>query len=84
MVEGLCANGSRSLWSSSPARGCQQPDIVEEAWEHQVLYTEEASGLEPVTGHNQWGRQMQLTYTRALFLITSPLHRRKGLFMDEK
>jgi hypothetical protein len=48
------------------------------------LYTEEASGLEPVTGHNQWGRQIQLTYNRALFLITSPLHRQKGLFMDEK
>ncbi len=47
------------------------------------LYAE-ASGFEPVTGHNQWGRQIQLTYTRALFLITSPLHRQKGLFMDEK
>jgi hypothetical protein len=31
----------------------------------------------PVMGHNQQGRQIELTYNQVLFLITSPLHRWK-------
>jgi hypothetical protein len=43
-----------------------------------------ASGLKLVMGHNQGGSEIDLTYHPALFLITIPLHRQKGLFMDEK
>jgi hypothetical protein len=39
--------------------------------------------LKLVTGHNLQGRQIELTYNQVPFLITSPLHRQKGLFMDE-
>jgi hypothetical protein len=42
-----------------------------------------ASGLELVMGHNQGGSEIDRTYHRALFLITSPLHRQKRFFMDE-
>jgi hypothetical protein len=38
---------------------------------------------EPVMRHKQ-GKQIKLTYNGALFLITSLLTDRKGLFMDEK
>jgi len=43
-----------------------------------------ACDLEPVTGNNQQGQQIELTYNQALFLIISPLHRQKRLLMDEK
>jgi len=43
-----------------------------------------AGDLEPVTGNNQQGQQIELTYNKALFLIIRPLHRQKRLFMDEK
>jgi hypothetical protein len=43
-----------------------------------------ACDLEPVTGNNQQGQQIEPTYNQALFLIISPLHRQKRLFMDEK
>jgi hypothetical protein len=38
---------------------------------------------EPVMRHKQ-GKQINLTYNGALFLITSLLTDRKGLLMDEK
>jgi hypothetical protein len=43
-----------------------------------------AGDLEPVTGNNQQGQQIELTDYKALFLIISPLHRQKRLFMEEK
>jgi hypothetical protein len=39
-----------------------------------------AGDLEPVTGNNQQGQQID----QALFLMISPLHRQKRLFMDKK
>lgn len=43
-----------------------------------------ARGLKLVMGHNQGRSEMDLTYHPALFLISIPLHRQKGHFMDEK
>jgi hypothetical protein len=41
-----------------------------------------AGDLEPVTGNNKQGQQIELTYYKALLI--SPLHRQKRLFMDGK